>query len=77
MEDMFRSATECVLTQCAEDVALFHKHVSPGHRVSSKGHLKLLYVIWLQFCLAVHIFPIVSMHLQDSVDDWLRKKFPV
>lgn len=34
MEDMFRSATEDVLTHCAEDVALIHKHVAPGHRVS-------------------------------------------
>ncbi|XP_022604632.1 probable asparagine--tRNA ligase, mitochondrial [Seriola dumerili] len=32
MEDMFRSATEHVLAHCAEDVALFHKHVTPGHR---------------------------------------------
>uniref|UniRef100_A0A673AQ86 Asparaginyl-tRNA synthetase 2, mitochondrial n=1 Tax=Sphaeramia orbicularis TaxID=375764 RepID=A0A673AQ86_9TELE len=33
MEDMFRSATEHVLAQCADDVDLFHKHVTPGHRV--------------------------------------------
>ncbi|XP_069390308.1 asparaginyl-tRNA synthetase [Paralichthys olivaceus] len=32
MEDMFRSATEHVLAHCAEDVDLFHKHVTPGHR---------------------------------------------
>lgn len=31
MEDMFRSATEHVLAHCAEDVDLFHKHVTPGH----------------------------------------------
>ena len=31
---MFRSATEHVLARCAEDVDLFHKHVTPGHRVS-------------------------------------------
>uniref|UniRef100_A0A3B5KCG1 Asparaginyl-tRNA synthetase 2, mitochondrial n=1 Tax=Takifugu rubripes TaxID=31033 RepID=A0A3B5KCG1_TAKRU len=45
MEDIFKSSTEYVLAQCAEDVALFHKHVSPGHR--------------------------------DSIDYWLRTKFPV
>ncbi|KAM7412731.1 hypothetical protein PAMA_020213 [Pampus argenteus] len=39
MEDMFRSATEHVLAHCAEDVDLFHKHVTPGHRVSPEGHL--------------------------------------
>uniref|UniRef100_G3PEJ7 asparagine--tRNA ligase n=1 Tax=Gasterosteus aculeatus aculeatus TaxID=481459 RepID=G3PEJ7_GASAC len=38
MEDMFRSATEHVLAHCAEDVDLFHKHVTPGHRVSPQGH---------------------------------------
>lgn len=32
MEDMFKSTTEHVLAQCAEDVDLFHKHVTPGHR---------------------------------------------
>ncbi|XP_072248069.1 asparaginyl-tRNA synthetase [Leuresthes tenuis] len=32
MEDMFRSATEHVLAHCVEDVDLFHKHVTPGHR---------------------------------------------
>eukprot|EP00066_Takifugu_rubripes_P004931 XP_003968636.1 PREDICTED: probable asparagine--tRNA ligase, mitochondrial [Takifugu rubripes] len=45
MEDIFKSSTEYVLAQCAQDVALFHKHVSPGHR--------------------------------DSIDYWLRTKFPV
>lgn len=39
MEDMFRFATEHVLAHCAEDVDLFHKHVTPGHRVSPQGHL--------------------------------------
>uniref|UniRef100_A0A8C9WZW1 asparagine--tRNA ligase n=1 Tax=Sander lucioperca TaxID=283035 RepID=A0A8C9WZW1_SANLU len=39
MEDMFRSATEHVLAHCAEDVDLFHKHVTPGHRVSPEGRL--------------------------------------
>ncbi|KAM6933340.1 asparaginyl-tRNA synthetase [Xenentodon cancila] len=32
MEDMFKSATEHVLAHCVEDVDLFHKHVTPGHR---------------------------------------------
>uniref|UniRef100_A0A3B5LFN4 Asparaginyl-tRNA synthetase 2, mitochondrial n=1 Tax=Xiphophorus couchianus TaxID=32473 RepID=A0A3B5LFN4_9TELE len=32
MEDVFRSATERVLARCAEDVDLFHRHVTPGHR---------------------------------------------
>ncbi|KAM9732694.1 asparaginyl-tRNA synthetase [Menidia menidia] len=32
MEDMFRSATEHVLAHCVEDVDLFHRHVTPGHR---------------------------------------------
>lgn len=75
MEDIFKSATECVLTQRAEDVALFHKHVSPGHRVSSKGH-----ILTLMHHLAAalpYFFAIVSMHSQDSVDDWLGKTFPV
>lgn len=38
MEDVFRSATEHVLARCAADVDLFHKHVTPGHRVSHEGH---------------------------------------
>uniref|UniRef100_A0A3Q1GU53 asparagine--tRNA ligase n=1 Tax=Acanthochromis polyacanthus TaxID=80966 RepID=A0A3Q1GU53_9TELE len=33
MEDMFKSATEHVLAHCVEDVDLFHKHVTPGHRI--------------------------------------------
>lgn len=80
MEDIFKSATECVLTQRAEDVALFHKHVSPGHRVSSKGHILTLMhhlAAALPGFVHLHIFAIVSMHSQDSVDDWLRKNFPV
>ncbi|XP_038842863.1 probable asparagine--tRNA ligase, mitochondrial isoform X2 [Salvelinus namaycush] len=32
MEDLFRSTTEHLLAQCPEDVALYHKHVSPGYR---------------------------------------------
>lgn len=40
MEDMFRSATEDVLTHCAEDVALIHKHVAPGHRDTVDRMLK-------------------------------------
>ncbi|KAA8594031.1 hypothetical protein FQN60_004865 [Etheostoma spectabile] len=40
MEDMFRSATEHVLAHCAEDVDLFHKHVTPGHRVTVEAMLK-------------------------------------
>uniref|UniRef100_A0A3Q3VWR2 asparagine--tRNA ligase n=1 Tax=Mola mola TaxID=94237 RepID=A0A3Q3VWR2_MOLML len=40
MEDMFRSATEDVLAHCAEDVALFHKHVTPGHRDTVDHMLK-------------------------------------
>ncbi|XP_040024744.1 asparaginyl-tRNA synthetase isoform X2 [Gasterosteus aculeatus] len=40
MEDMFRSATEHVLAHCAEDVDLFHKHVTPGHRDTVDAMLK-------------------------------------
>ncbi|XP_031719353.1 asparaginyl-tRNA synthetase isoform X1 [Anarrhichthys ocellatus] len=40
MEDMFRSATEHVLAHCAEDVDLFHKHVTPGHRDTVEAMLK-------------------------------------
>ncbi|XP_064841498.1 probable asparagine--tRNA ligase, mitochondrial [Oncorhynchus masou masou] len=32
MEDLFRSTTEHLLSHCPEDVALYHKHVSPGYR---------------------------------------------
>lgn len=32
MEDMFRYTTEQVLENCPEDVDLFHKRVTPGHR---------------------------------------------
>lgn len=40
MEDMFRSATEDVLTHCAEDVDLFHRHVAPGQRDTVDHMLK-------------------------------------
>ncbi|XP_026225834.1 probable asparagine--tRNA ligase, mitochondrial [Anabas testudineus] len=40
MEDMFRSSTEHVLAHCAEDVNLFHKHVTPGHRDMVDAMLK-------------------------------------
>ncbi|XP_071372455.1 asparaginyl-tRNA synthetase isoform X2 [Centroberyx affinis] len=40
MEDMFRSATEHVLAHCAEDVDLFHRHVTPGHRDNVDAMLK-------------------------------------
>uniref|UniRef100_A0A8C2HR21 asparagine--tRNA ligase n=1 Tax=Cyprinus carpio TaxID=7962 RepID=A0A8C2HR21_CYPCA len=32
MEDLFKAATEHVLSSCAEDVELFHKYIAPGHR---------------------------------------------
>ncbi|XP_063060853.1 probable asparagine--tRNA ligase, mitochondrial [Engraulis encrasicolus] len=32
MENLFKASTEHVLTHCAEDVELFHKYVTPGHR---------------------------------------------
>lgn len=40
MEDMFRFATEHVLAHCVEDVDLFHKHVTPGHRDTVDAMLK-------------------------------------
>uniref|UniRef100_UPI003AAD7CB0 asparaginyl-tRNA synthetase isoform X2 n=1 Tax=Centroberyx gerrardi TaxID=166262 RepID=UPI003AAD7CB0 len=40
MEDMFRSATEHVLAHCAEDVDLFHRHVTPGQRDNVDAMLK-------------------------------------
>lgn len=40
MEDLFKSATEHVLSSCAEDVELFHKYIAPGHRV---WHTMLLF----------------------------------
>ncbi|XP_039986761.1 probable asparagine--tRNA ligase, mitochondrial [Xiphias gladius] len=40
MEDMFRSATEHVLAHCADEVDLFHKHVTPGHRDTIDAMLK-------------------------------------
>lgn len=45
MEDMFRSATEHVLAQCTEDVDLFHKHVTPGHRDTVDAMLKRRFTI--------------------------------
>uniref|UniRef100_A0A3P8V1Z9 Asparaginyl-tRNA synthetase 2, mitochondrial n=1 Tax=Cynoglossus semilaevis TaxID=244447 RepID=A0A3P8V1Z9_CYNSE len=41
MEDMFKSATEHVLAECSEDVDLFHKYVTPGHRVRPEIHLNV------------------------------------
>uniref|UniRef100_A0A9J8AIQ6 asparagine--tRNA ligase n=1 Tax=Cyprinus carpio carpio TaxID=630221 RepID=A0A9J8AIQ6_CYPCA len=32
MEDLFKAATEHVLSSCAEDVELFHKYTAPGRR---------------------------------------------
>ncbi|XP_008291261.1 asparaginyl-tRNA synthetase [Stegastes partitus] len=40
MEDMFKSATEHVLAHCVEDVDLFHKHVTPGHRDTVDAMMK-------------------------------------
>lgn len=40
MEDLFQSATEQVLAGCAQDVDLFHRHVTPGHRETVDGMLK-------------------------------------
>ncbi|XP_060929622.1 probable asparagine--tRNA ligase, mitochondrial isoform X4 [Limanda limanda] len=40
MEGVFRSATEHVLARCAEDVDLFHKHVTPGHRGRVEAMMK-------------------------------------
>ncbi|TRY93649.1 hypothetical protein DNTS_021148, partial [Danionella cerebrum] len=35
IEGLFTSATEHVLSHCAEDVDLFHKYVTPGHRAAA------------------------------------------
>ncbi|XP_017552274.2 probable asparagine--tRNA ligase, mitochondrial [Pygocentrus nattereri] len=32
MEDLFKTSTEHLLSQCAEDMGLFHKFISPGQR---------------------------------------------
>ncbi|XP_020490565.2 probable asparagine--tRNA ligase, mitochondrial [Labrus bergylta] len=40
VEDVFRSATEHVLAHCPEDVDLFHKHVTPGHRETVDSMMK-------------------------------------
>uniref|UniRef100_A0A3P8SY54 asparagine--tRNA ligase n=1 Tax=Amphiprion percula TaxID=161767 RepID=A0A3P8SY54_AMPPE len=40
MENMFKSATEHVLAHCVEDVDLFHKHVTPGHRDTVDAMMK-------------------------------------
>ncbi|XP_057684817.1 probable asparagine--tRNA ligase, mitochondrial isoform X1 [Corythoichthys intestinalis] len=40
MEDMFRRTTEHVLDRCPQDVDLFHKHVTPGHRDAVETMLK-------------------------------------
>ncbi|XP_076832822.1 asparaginyl-tRNA synthetase [Brachyhypopomus gauderio] len=32
MEDLFKTSTEHLLSHCAEDIALFHKTISPGHQ---------------------------------------------
>ncbi|XP_077422099.1 asparaginyl-tRNA synthetase [Vanacampus margaritifer] len=40
MEDMFKRTAEHVLGRCAQDVDLFHKHVTPGHRDAVETMLK-------------------------------------
>ncbi|XP_077467716.1 asparaginyl-tRNA synthetase [Stigmatopora argus] len=40
MEAMFRRTTEHVLDRCPQDVDLFHKHVTPGHRDAVEAMLK-------------------------------------
>ncbi|KAM9812369.1 asparaginyl-tRNA synthetase isoform 1-T1 [Syngnathus typhle] len=40
IEDMFKWTTEHVLERCAQDVDLFHKHVTPGHRDAVEAMLK-------------------------------------
>ncbi|XP_041088525.1 probable asparagine--tRNA ligase, mitochondrial [Polyodon spathula] len=32
MENLFKTSTECVLARCSEDIELFHKYISPGHK---------------------------------------------
>ncbi|XP_077397130.1 LOW QUALITY PROTEIN: asparaginyl-tRNA synthetase [Festucalex cinctus] len=40
MEDMLKRTAEHVLHRCAQDVDLFHKHVTPGHRDAVEAMLK-------------------------------------
>lgn len=75
MEDLFRSVTDSVLAHCEEDVDLFHKHVAPGHRVSPEGHSYAQRRVWLHYYLSLHMC--VLLHLKDTVDDALKKSFPV
>uniref|UniRef100_A0A8C4SAA4 Asparaginyl-tRNA synthetase 2, mitochondrial n=1 Tax=Erpetoichthys calabaricus TaxID=27687 RepID=A0A8C4SAA4_ERPCA len=55
MQSLFKTVTDNVLSQCPEDVALFHKHVSPGHKWGSdlqSEHEKYL----VQHCGNVPLF---------------------
>ncbi|XP_061828153.1 asparaginyl-tRNA synthetase isoform X1 [Nerophis lumbriciformis] len=45
MEDMFRWTTEHVLSCCAHDVEVFHKHVTPGHRDAVEAMLKERFLV--------------------------------
>ncbi|TRZ03351.1 hypothetical protein DNTS_017769, partial [Danionella cerebrum] len=45
IEGLFTSATEHVLSHCAEDVDLFHKYVTPGHRENLDHMLKRKFVV--------------------------------
>lgn len=63
MEDMFRSATEHVLAHCTEDVSLFHKHVTPGHRDTVDAMLKKRFPI-ISYSNAIEI-------LQRSSEDFV------
>lgn len=76
MEDMFRSTAEDVLTHCAEDVALFHKHVAPGHRVSPVQPGFNINPDCLTDCY-LHVFLLHPCIKQDTVDRMLKTRFPV
>ncbi|XP_055003700.1 probable asparagine--tRNA ligase, mitochondrial isoform X2 [Boleophthalmus pectinirostris] len=63
MEDMFRSATEQVWAQCAEDVDVFYKHVTPGHRETVEAMLNRKFTI-ISYSDAIDI-------LQRSSEDFV------
>ncbi|XP_015274507.1 PREDICTED: probable asparagine--tRNA ligase, mitochondrial, partial [Gekko japonicus] len=45
MEDLFKKATDTILSKCSHDAGLFHKHVAPGQEGKIEQMLKNRFII--------------------------------
>ncbi|KAJ8403787.1 hypothetical protein AAFF_G00346550 [Aldrovandia affinis] len=68
MENLFKSTTECLLSRCAEDMEIFHKYISPGHKEKLELMLKNRFKV-ITYTEAIDVLK-RSSHKFDFKTEW-------